>query len=89
MYKLLLPPKFPLPSLADSPDYLAPAQVLLNVCSGHVCGRTFTSCSLWNWVLTGSMVALGSAPSCAVDSLRRSLLSSCTMSSVVHDLRTA
>lgn len=39
MYKLLLPPKFPLPLLADFSVYLAPAQVLLNVCSGHVCGR--------------------------------------------------
>ena len=39
---LLLPPKFPLPMLADFPVYLAPSQVLLSVCSGHACGMAFT-----------------------------------------------
>lgn len=87
MYKLLLPPKFPLPLLADFSVYLAPAQVLLNVCSGHVCGRDdIYLLFLWSWVLPGSMVALGSVPSSAADSLGRSLLSSCMMSSLVDDL---
>lgn len=42
---VVLPSKFSMPSLADFPVYLAPAQVFLNVCLGRVCGRTFTCCS--------------------------------------------
>lgn len=39
---LLLPPKFPLPTLAAFPVYLAPPQMLLSVCSGHAYGLAFT-----------------------------------------------
>lgn len=90
-YKLLLlPPKFPLPTLADFLVYLAPPQVILSVCSGHACGMAFT------WLLLPVQLGahwergvLGSSPSSAADSLGRSLLSSCMMSSVVDDLRAA
>lgn len=86
-YKLLLlPPKFPLPTLADFLVYRCFSVFAQDMLVGwHLPG----CCSPCCWVLTGSGGVLGSSPSSAADSLGRSLLSSCMMSSVVDDLRAA